>query len=215
MSGLCRRLLWAAICLAALCILCVDSNSTLAPTPTSTGSNASSVTPTTIVPTSRTSAPLTTTPALGGRPPSGAPRALCCAPLRPAALPHPGARVRSGGPHSDNMAARPESTLGAAGQGRGPVGRGRRLGDPSGNRRLGWSWRLLDLRRGPRGRGFLLRGQLHRGGRAWGEARRRFWSLAGRPNFPGAVSRERFLCGSGREEGKEKVQKMRSRSCTE
>ncbi|XP_040839807.1 sialomucin core protein 24-like [Ochotona curzoniae] len=64
MSGLCRRLLWAAICLAALCILCVDSNSTLAPTPTSTGSNASSVTPTTIVPTSRTSAPLTTTPAL-------------------------------------------------------------------------------------------------------------------------------------------------------
>ncbi|XP_058516038.1 sialomucin core protein 24 [Ochotona princeps] len=67
MSGLCHRLLWAATCLAALCVLCVDSNSSLAPTPTPTptptGTNASSVMPT-IVPTSRTPAPLTTTPAL-------------------------------------------------------------------------------------------------------------------------------------------------------
>uniref|UniRef100_A0A5F9CLD5 CD164 molecule n=1 Tax=Oryctolagus cuniculus TaxID=9986 RepID=A0A5F9CLD5_RABIT len=56
MSGLSRPLLWAATCLAALCVLSVDSNTTVTP-------NGTTLTPSKIVPTSLKS-PSTTPPAL-------------------------------------------------------------------------------------------------------------------------------------------------------
>ncbi|XP_062042578.1 sialomucin core protein 24 [Lepus europaeus] len=61
MSGLSRPLLWAATCLAALCVLSVDSNTT---TVTPTGTGAPTLTPSKIVPTSLKPSASTTPPAL-------------------------------------------------------------------------------------------------------------------------------------------------------
>lgn len=66
MSGLSRQLLWAAACLAALCVLTAAQNVSVVP-------NVTSAAPNTTVPTPLTTLGPVTTPPPGGRQPNWLP----------------------------------------------------------------------------------------------------------------------------------------------
>ncbi|MBZ3879314.1 Sialomucin core protein 24 [Sciurus carolinensis] len=107
MSGFSRRLLWAATCLAVVCVLSADSNSSVTPTEAELHTSAT----TKVAPTPTPSASPVTTPAPGERRSNGLPAFVW--PAEPHSL--PGTRgVRPGGPRFGggggdfgNMAARP------------------------------------------------------------------------------------------------------------
>lgn len=124
MSGAYRRLLWAATCLAALCVSAAQSNSSIAPNVTDPPTPTSKAVPTTLTPTK---------PPPGGRPPHGPSRWGPAQHGRPAGVRRP-----------DGWRAK---AAGELGRGAAPAPRALPAGAPS-PKRLGTPRRSSGRRRG-------------------------------------------------------------------